>query len=89
MKKTKRTSTKPQPASAPSMPRAQSTAEPLHTSGEVEVTTTVRTKGGKNVGSSVLVHPTTSNRAQASLNLFKDLKKIQTSLRKDDITWDC
>ena len=24
-----------------------------------------------------------------SLGLLKDLKKIQTSLRKDDISWDC
>ena len=62
--------------------------------GEVEVTTTIRTKG-KNIGS-VMVRPhstpppltTSGAKAQASLNLLKDLKKIQTKLRKDDISWD-
>ena len=57
--------------------------------GEVEVTTTIRTKG-KNVGS-VMVRPGAGgcgNKAQASLNLLKDLKKIQTTLRKEDISWD-
>ena len=55
--------------------------------GEVEVTTTIRTRG-KGVGS-VMVRPGAgTNRAQGSLNLFKDLKKIQTTLRKDDISWD-
>jgi hypothetical protein len=53
--------------------------------GMVEVTTTVKTKGK---GAGAIVMPTT-NRALASLSLYKDIKKIQTTLRKDDITWDC
>ncbi|ELU18701.1 hypothetical protein CAPTEDRAFT_229297 [Capitella teleta] len=54
--------------------------------GEVQVTTTVRTKG-RAAGPLVIGSETTS-KAQASLNLYKDLKKIQTTLRQDDVTWD-
>lgn len=53
-------------------------------SGEVEVTTTVRAKGR----GPLVVVPDSSSKAQASLNLYKDLKKIQTTLRQDDVSWD-
>ena len=39
--------------------------------------------------SSSTARPSTSHsKAQGSLHLLKDLKKIQTSLRADDIVWD-
>jgi hypothetical protein len=66
---------------------------PHQVAGEVEVTTTIRTKG-KNVNT---LRPASasnpfrvqgSSKAQASLNMLKDLKKIQTTLRKDDLSWD-
>ena len=65
---------------------------PHQVAGEVEVTTTIRTKG-KNV---TAMRPCSAphytaqgaSKAQASLNMLKDLKKIQTTLRKDDLSWD-
>ena len=59
----------------------------LSDEGTVEVTTTVKTRG-KGAGN-IVVSPQPTNRALASLSLYKDIKKIQTTLRKDDITWDC
>ena len=61
-----------------------------------QVTTTIRTKG-KNVAVRPYSAPDApsnfhsvpgNSKAQASLNMLKDLKKIQSTLRKDDITWD-
>ena len=71
--------------------KLSSRSSPAHhqVAGEVEVTTTIRTKGN-----AVNARPTSApftvggSKAQASLNLLKDLKKIQTTLRKDDISWD-
>ena len=41
-------------------------------------------------GRGPLVRPPVScSKAQGSLNLLKDLRKIQTTLRQDDIVWDC
>lgn len=58
--------------------------------GEVLVTTTISTKGK---GSSSQVRPAvpggSCSKAQGSLHLLKDLKKIQSTLRTDDIIWDC
>ena len=40
-------------------------------------------------GRGALVRPPAAcSKAQGSLNLLKDLKKIQTTLRQDDIVWD-
>ena len=44
---------------------------------EVEVKTTIRTRP---------TEPGTGT--QQSLTLLRDLKKIQSSLRKDDLSWD-
>lgn len=52
--------------------------------GEVEVTTTIRTKGSG--VSSVHVRPKSGR--QVSLNVLKDMKKLQTTLRKDDLKWE-
>ena len=52
--------------------------------GEVEVTTTIRTKGS-NVGS---LHIRPKSGRQVSLNVLKDMKKLQTTLRKDDLKWE-
>ncbi|CAC5414277.1 CEP57 [Mytilus coruscus] len=52
--------------------------------GEVEVTTTIRTKGS-NVGK-VQVRPHSGHKV--SLNVLKDMKKLQTTLRKDDLKWE-
>ena len=74
---------------------------PTTVNGEVEVTTTVRTRGrlANNSGQTnhrstasnvdhVMENPTSASKAQASLSLFKNLKRIQSSLRKDDLSWD-
>jgi len=47
---------------------------------QVEVTTTVQTRGAARV--------TSPGHHHASLNLYKGLKKIQNTLRKDDLSWD-
>ena len=52
---------------------------------EVEVTTTIKPKGA---GTGVVqIRP--SSARQISLNVLKDMKKLQTTLRKDDLSWDC
>ncbi|XP_074661518.1 centrosomal protein of 57 kDa-like isoform X2 [Tubulanus polymorphus] len=53
----------------------------LDANGEVEVTTTIKTKGRP-------VHSAITPRNN-QLKLLKDVKKLQTALRKDDISWDC
>ncbi|XP_042648828.1 centrosomal protein of 57 kDa isoform X2 [Tyto alba] len=51
---------------------------------EVKVTTTVTTKG-KNAGP-IKVKP--GERSRKNLQLLRDMQTIQTSLQKDDISWD-
>ncbi|XP_061847591.1 centrosomal protein of 57 kDa isoform X2 [Colius striatus] len=51
---------------------------------EVKVTTTVTTKG-KNVGP-IKVKP--GEKSRKNLQLLRDMQSIQTSLQKDDISWD-
>lgn len=51
--------------------------------GEVEVTTTIKSKGmGQGV---VQIRP--SSARDISLNVLKDMRKLQTTLRKDDLSW--
>lgn len=52
---------------------------------EVKVTTTVSTKG-KNAGP-IKVKP--GEKSRKNLQLLRDMQTIQTSLQKDDISWDC
>ncbi|CAH1798637.1 unnamed protein product, partial [Owenia fusiformis] len=69
--------------------RAKSATAHLHTpeGGEVKVVTTVHTKGAAT--GNVVVRPSSAGaNARASLGLLKDMKKMQSSLRKDDISWD-
>ena len=56
---------------------------PALSNGEVQVTTTVRTKG--KCGGTKHFHP---GSAQASLRLFKEFKQIQSTLRKDEVSWE-
>lgn len=51
---------------------------------EVKVTTTVTTKG-KNAGP-IKVKP--GEKSRKNLQLLRDMQTIQTSLQKDDISWD-
>lgn len=52
--------------------------------GEVEVTTTIKTKG---TGAGVIrVRP--SSAREVSLNVLRDMKRLQTTLRKDDLSWE-
>lgn len=50
--------------------------------GEVEVTTTIKSRGGSGV---VQIRP--SSARDISLNVLKDMKKLQSTLRKDDLSW--
>ncbi|XP_013403341.1 centrosomal protein of 57 kDa isoform X1 [Lingula anatina] len=71
---------KPRPQSAP--PSQYTTNG--SSSGEVQVTTTIKTKGhgaGK-------IHAVPTAGTRAALNLLKDMRKLQTSLRKDDLSWE-
>ncbi|KAL3884055.1 hypothetical protein ACJMK2_030278 [Sinanodonta woodiana] len=52
--------------------------------GEVEVTTTITTKGP----GAGLVRLRPSSGREVSLNVLRDMKKLQTTLRKDDFTWE-
>lgn len=51
---------------------------------EVKVTTTITTKG-KNAGP-IKVKP--GEKSRKNLQLLRDMQTIQTSLQKDDISWD-
>ena len=51
---------------------------------EVKVTTTVTTKG-KDAGP-IKVKP--GEKSRKNLQLLRDMQTIQTSLQKDDISWD-
>lgn len=59
-------------------------ASPSHRySGEVEVTTTIKPRG---TGTGVVqIRPTSAR--DISLNVLKDMKKLQSTLRKDDLCW--
>lgn len=59
-------------------------ASPSHRyNGEVEVTTTIKPRG---TGSGVVqIRPTSAR--EISLNVLKDMKKLQSTLRKDDLSW--
>lgn len=52
------------------------------TYGEVEVTTTIKSKPGAGL---IQIRP--SSARELSLNVLKDMKKLQTTLRKDDLCW--
>ncbi|OWF45927.1 centrosomal protein of 57 kDa-like isoform X2 [Mizuhopecten yessoensis] len=54
------------------------------TASEVEVTTTIKTKG-RGAG---LVHVRPSSGREVSLNVLKDMRKLQTTLRRDDLHWE-
>lgn len=58
---------------------------PTSVNGEIQVTTTIKTKPKTPLSSGELERPGTT---ASSLQLLKDLKKIQTTLRKDDISWE-
>lgn len=51
---------------------------------EVKVTTTITTKG-KNAGP-IKVKP--GEKSRKNLQLLRDMQTIQTSLQKDDLSWD-
>ncbi|XP_078340542.1 centrosomal protein of 57 kDa-like isoform X1 [Crassostrea virginica] len=70
--------------SDPSRQRSVSANAYSHQNGEVEVTTTIKTRGGS--AGMVQVRPTSAR--EVSLNVLKDMKKLQTTLRKDDLTWE-
>lgn len=69
---------------------------PCDGSGQIEVTTTIRSRRkpsaakGAVTGALSGAQVTTmgGNRAQASRNLLHDLKKIQTTLKQDDVAWE-
>ncbi|XP_069101741.1 centrosomal protein of 57 kDa-like isoform X3 [Argopecten irradians] len=54
------------------------------TASEVEVTTTIKTKG-RGAG---LVHVRPTSGREVSLNVLKDMRKLQTTLRRDDLHWE-
>ncbi|XP_060079671.1 centrosomal protein of 57 kDa-like isoform X2 [Ylistrum balloti] len=54
------------------------------TTSEVEVTTTIKTKG-RGAG---LVHVRPSSGREVSLGVLKDMRKLQTTLRRDDLHWE-
>lgn len=68
----------------PSKQRSASANAYCHQNGEVEVTTTIKTRGR----SAGVVHVRPSSAREVSLNVLKDMKKLQTTLRKDDLTWE-
>ena len=59
-------------------------ASPSHRyHGEVEVTTTIKPRG---TGTGVInIRPNSAR--EISLNVLKDMKKLQSTLRKDDLCW--
>lgn len=71
------------PESTPRSKSASGSTSSYNTNGEVEVTTTIKTKG--NTGK-VHIRPTSAR--EVSLNVLKDMKKLQTTLRKDDVCWE-
>ncbi|XP_052240323.1 centrosomal protein of 57 kDa-like [Dreissena polymorpha] len=63
-------------------PRVSASPSPVY-SGEVEVTTTIKPRGA---GAGVVqIRP--SSAREISLNVLKDMKKLQSTLRKDDLCW--
>ncbi|XP_061171155.1 centrosomal protein of 57 kDa-like isoform X1 [Saccostrea echinata] len=68
----------------PSKRRSASANAYSHQNGEVEVTTTIKTRGR----SAGVVHVQPTNAREVSLNVLKDMKKLQTTLRKDDLAWE-
>ncbi|XP_064627718.1 centrosomal protein of 57 kDa-like isoform X2 [Lineus longissimus] len=50
--------------------------------GEVQVTTTIKTKGQS-------VQQLRMSSRDSNLKMLKDMKKLQTTLRMDDLSWDC
>lgn len=63
---------------------AKQTKESRRPVSEVKVTTTVTTKG-KDAGP-IKVKP--GEKSRKNLQLLRDMQTIQTSLQKDDISWD-
>ena len=76
--------------SAKKRSRSAKATLPLSSSGEIRVTTTIKTKPGSSSarGAATSAELDPNSKAQNSLRLLKDLKKIQTTLRKDDISWE-
>nr|XP_006128833.1 centrosomal protein of 57 kDa [Pelodiscus sinensis] len=64
--------------------RAEETQDRLSGVNEVKVTTTVTTRG-KDAGP-IKVKP--GEKSRKNLQLLRDMQSIQTSLQKDDISWD-
>lgn len=73
----------PRPKSALASYNTKINSSPRY-NGEVEVTTTIKSKGpGAGV---VRLRPTSAR--EISLNVLRDMKKLQTTLRKDDLSWE-
>ena len=74
---------------AKSRPASARATIPSTADGEVEVRTTVRTKSSRAPSPvQTYARPTVSSAGKASLKFLQDLKKIQSTLRKDDLSWD-
>ena len=73
----------PRPKSSQGSTDTKISSSPRY-NGEVEVTTTIKSRGP---GSGVVrVRPTSAR--EISLNVLRDMKKLQTTLRKDDLSWE-
>eukprot|EP00058_Branchiostoma_floridae_P026707 XP_002612198.1 hypothetical protein BRAFLDRAFT_88941 [Branchiostoma floridae] len=74
---------KPRPRSAD----VKSVAIPLsEQASEVQVVTTVTTKGGGAAPIRVVRNP---GQVEVKRRMLKDMQTLQTSLRRDDLYWDC
>ncbi|XP_071491180.1 centrosomal protein of 57 kDa-like [Diadema antillarum] len=81
-KKTKKTAKARQPQSKPAPNRRSS--DPSSSSGaEVQVITTVRTKGKK--AGPVYI---SNGNSKSNSKMLRDIRSLQTTLRKDDVSWD-
>ena len=75
--------TPPRPKSAQASYNTKISSSPRY-NGEVEVTTTIKSRGAG--AGPVTVRPTSAR--EISLNVLKDMRKLQTTLRKDDLSWE-
>ncbi|KAI0229327.1 Centrosomal protein of 57 kDa [Lamellibrachia satsuma] len=65
-------------------PSSASSTVSLPPNGRVEVITTVKTSGA-----TMQDRTAAGGSAGKTLNLLRNLRRIQTTLRKDDLSWDC
>lgn len=54
---------------------------------EVEVVTTIRTKDPKRISATTTTATTTSNKVNSNREMLRNVQKLQTTLRKDDLKW--